>query len=300
MNVGSLDAELSAYERDPALAAESNLAGRARALDFVAFLTEIGRVRRDDGKLARLLERAGALRSRLAGVDEALIRRVRAWIRDERPAPAAVRRELDRYTGYRADQSAPAHYGFDGLDVLVAGLIGVTTRPSESHEPDAEMVHYEPSPARVILDLVDHVGPRPGDVFYDLGSGLGYAVVLVRLLSEIPARGVEYQRSYNDVARRGTASLGLSDVDFITADVRDADLSDGTIFYLFTPFRGQLLRQVLERLRALAARRPIAVCTFGSCTRVVAGEPWLALQDPTTLHDYKLAVFRSRSSTVVN
>jgi hypothetical protein len=180
------------------------------------------------------------------------------------------------------------------MDVLIAGLLDVTTRPAETQEPEPEMVHYEPSPARVILDLVDHVGPRAGDVFYDLGSGLGYAVILVRLVAGIPARGVEYQRSYTDVARQGAAALGLTDVDFVTADVREVDLSDGTIFYLFTPFRGQLLRQVLDRLRALAARRPIAVCTFGSCTHAVAGEPWLALQDPTTLHDYKLAVFWSR------
>jgi hypothetical protein len=120
-------------------------------------------------------------------------------------------------------------------------------------------------------------------------------VVLARLVGGVPARGVEYQRSYNDVARQGAANLGVTDVDFVTADVRDADLSGGTIFYLFTPFRGQLMRQALGRLRALAARHPIAICTFGSCTRVVAAEPWLAVQDPTMLHDYRLAVFRSGS-----
>src|SRR5262249_21615877 len=150
---------LASFERDSTLVHETNLAGRARALDFVAFLTEIARVRRDDAELTRLQDRAEALRTRLATIDEALIRRVRAWIRDERPEPAAVRCELDRYTGYRVDQPAPAHYGFDGLDVLVAGLLGVAKRPAESREPESEMVHYEPSPARVILDLVDRVGP---------------------------------------------------------------------------------------------------------------------------------------------
>jgi Histone methylation protein DOT1 len=156
------------------------------------------------------------------------------------------------------------------------------------------MVHYEPSPARVVLDLIDHAGLRPDDVLYDLGSGLGYAVILVRLAGGIAARGVELQQSYNDVARRCASDLGLTSVDVITADVRDADLSDGTVFYLFTPFRGQIMRDMLDHLRTLAAKRPITVCTYGSCTRVVAAESWLAFDDPAMLHEYKLGVFRSR------
>ena len=35
------------------------------------------------------------------------------------------------------------------------------------------MVPYEATPARVALELVDRVNFRRGDVFYDLGSGLG-------------------------------------------------------------------------------------------------------------------------------
>jgi hypothetical protein len=295
VTINAVEAELAAYERDGTLEVESNLDARARALDFVAFVGEIARARRDDGETVRLLERAEALRRRLAAVDEALTRRVRGWIRDERPDPAAVRRELDRYTSYRPDQSSQAHYGFDGLDVLVAGLVGVTTRPAEMSEPLPEMVHYEPSPARVILDLIDHVGLRSDDVFYDLGSGLGYAVILVRLAGGIAARGVEYQRSYNGLARRCADDLRLTGVDFVTTDVRDADLSDGTIFYLFTPFRGQIMRDVLDHLRVLAATRPIAICTYGSCTRVVSAEPWLTVDDPAMMHDYRLAVFRSAS-----
>jgi hypothetical protein len=291
--IDSISAELAAYERDRGLEVESNLHARARALDFVAFVGEIARARRDDAGVGRLLVRAEVLRRRLASVDAAVIRRVRDWLRDAQPDPAAVRHELDRYTSYRPDEPGQAHYGFDGLDVLVAGLVGVTERPAETREPLTEMVHYEPSPARVVLDLIDHAGLTSSDVFYDLGSGLGYAVILARLAGGIIARGVEFQQSYVDVARRSVADLHLTDVDFVTADVRDADLSEGTIFYLFTPFRGQLMRQVLDRLCALATRRPITICTYGSCTRTVGAEAWLKLDDRSMLHDYHLGIFRS-------
>jgi hypothetical protein len=67
-------------------------------------------------------------------------------------------------------------------------------------------------------------------------------------------------------------------------------LSSGTVFYLYTPFRGVILRTVLDRLRAEANTRAIRVCTFGPCTPTIAAESWLAL-DPT--ESGYVSVFRS-------
>lgn len=128
------------------------------------------------------------------------------------------------------------------------------------------MVHCEETPARTILDLMDQCVIGAQDVFYDLGSGLGQVVLLVHLLAGVKAKGVEFEPAFCEFARKQAAALGLTAVDFINTNARNADYSDGTVFFLFTPFRGQILHDVLERLEQAARQRQIRLCTFGSCS----------------------------------
>ncbi len=80
---------------------------------------------------------------------------------------------------------------------------------------------------------------------------------------------------------------------FLREDARNADLSTGTVCYLYTPFMGSILSAVLKRLKYEAANRPIQICSYGPCTAVVAEESWLAA---TTLPDpNSIAVFCSRA-----
>jgi hypothetical protein len=47
------------------------------------------------------------------------------------------------------------------------------------------------------------------------------------------------------------------------------------VFYLFTPFIGAVLRDVVARIEAEARRRPLRVLALGPCTRTFARQPWL-------------------------
>jgi hypothetical protein len=58
-----------------------------------------------------------------------------------------------------------------------------------------------------------------------------------------------------------------------------------------------MLRQVLERIRAEAAKRPIRVCTHGPCTLEVAREAWLERRDARPLDPRGLAVFHAGART---
>ena len=100
------------------------------------------------------------------------------------------------------------------------------------------------------------------DVFVDLGAGLGKVVMLARLLTGATARGIEIQPVLVDRARAAASALGI-DASFTEADVRDADLDDGTVFFLYAPFTGPVLADVLERMHAVAKRRSIVVCALG-------------------------------------
>jgi hypothetical protein len=296
LDLTSLAAELADLEGDASLWDEEGLAARARALDLVALIAEVARLRGRDEGVGPLQRRSAGLRRRLIAANRRLFERVRTGIREGRYTRAALRKEFDRFTSYTADEEHPIHLGFDALDSLVDGILGVRALPTaraDSELPDPDMVHYEPTPARVVMDLVDHAGLRPRDVFYDLGSGRGHVAILVHLLTGVQAIGVERQPALCAAARRSAARLGLADVAFVEADARDVDYADGTFFYLFTPFKGRLLNAVLTTLRREARARPITIASFGPCTRRIFAQPWLQCDDPTADHAFRLAMFRS-------
>jgi SAM-dependent methyltransferase len=236
------------------------------------------RVRALDALELRSLERepaAEALRERLERANARTVGGLRRRVRAGRAGPGALRRGLAGLV-----RSVPPAAADLVLDRLVAGLldVGPPADPCVALGPD--MVPYQPTPARVVLDMVDRVVSRRDDVFCDLGSGLGHVVVLVALLAGVRARGVEIEPAYVEHARRCAQELGVQAVDFLCADARDAPLEGVGVFFLYTPFRGAVLREVLAAVARESARRAITVCTFGRCTaEVEARAPWLVRED---------------------
>jgi hypothetical protein len=129
--------------------------------------------------------------------------------------------------------------------------------------------------------------------FCHLGSGLGQVPILVNLLSGITVKGIEFEPAYCHYVREGAADLNLSRVEFINVDACKADYSDGTVFYLYTPFTGSLLQELLEKLRGESRRRRIRLFTYGPCTPEVYQQSWLKGVDQNGTDLYKLGVFSS-------
>lgn len=274
--------------------AEKGFAARVAALELleVHVFDRLRCLAQRDGLLpeVRALEaEAEALARRLEAANARLIRALRRQIQAGHSTPTSLRRALVRHGG---PPGAPG--GYDALDLLVAGMLDAGPLGEEQVTREPEMVFYQPTPARVLLSLVDRARIRPGDVVYDLGSGLGRVVILVSLLSGARAVGVEREPAYCEYAERCARTLQVPRVEFLLADAREAPLSDGTVFFLYTPFRGALLEQVLERLRRIARERPIRVCTLGPCTVEVAACGWLKPADDGALADDQVAVFLSR------
>jgi precorrin-6B methylase 2 len=145
------------------------------------------------------------------------------------------------------------------------------------------MVPYQPTPVRHILHLAAAAKLAERDVFVDLGSGLGHMPLLIAMMTGAVSLGIEVQAAYVASARECAQSLHLSRVQFIAQDARQADLSSGTVFYLYSPLNGSILAHVLNALRKESVRRPIRICSLGPCTRTIANERWLkpaALPDP--------------------
>ena len=228
---------------------------------------------------------AASLQVQLELADERFFRRVRGRLRSRTFTRVGLTQSLWRYAA-REDASA----GYAPLDVLLAGVFDAGELPDELPR-SAEMVAYQPAPGRIILALLEQL--RPGDVFYDLGSGLGRVVIAAALLAAVRAKGIEFQPSFCEYAARAAAVV-KAEAEFIAMDAREAAFADGDVFFLYTPFRGALLQNVLTRLQGIAEHKPIRVCTFGPCTPEVAQSAWLELQTGS-LGPEELAVFNSKN-----
>jgi 16S rRNA G966 N2-methylase RsmD len=214
-----------------------------------------------------------------------------------------IRQDIQRGSGGRSvlewmpDLNGPANLitrtGYDYLDQLIGGVLQFEEPSAEVLRLESEMVAYQPTPARHIFDLIARTALTERDSLIDLGSGLGHVALTASICTKANCTGIELEPSYVDCAREAVRSLNLNNVRFIQGDARAANLSDGTVFYLYTPFSGAILRDVLNLLRQEAVTREIRICTFGPCTQVVAEEQWLSATGP--LESDKIAIFHSRA-----
>jgi hypothetical protein len=293
----TIETTLARLEQRQTLWDEGNFVERVHALDTLVLqiLERIENVQYVYGyqaTLAPVSQRAERLWQRLNVVQTQLVQRLRQRLITH-PCPGVLLPQLwETYVGEAAQDSTV--FDMTYLDVFLNGILGIDTRPEETHGLLPEMIAYYPTPAPVILALIEHAQLNASDVFYDLGSGLGRVALLVGLLTAAQAKGIEFEPAYCTYAQHLARELCLSHVTFYNADARHCDYADGTVFFLYTPFTGRLLQDVLARLRAVAHTRPITIATYGACTRDVSQQPWVQLTVQQTFPPDTLALFRSR------
>lgn len=241
-------------------------------------------------RMADRVTRIVTLRDRFQRINDSMVRSLRERISAARVSRGGLLTTLQQYV------SAARHdtVNYDDLDTLVAGILSTDQFVDDGTVAlDPEMVPYQPTPARLVLALVREIRPTERDVFVDVGSGLGTVPTLVSLLTGARAVGVEWHPSYCAYARHRARCLNLSSVSFVQQDAREADLSAGTIFYLFTPFKGTMLRDVLRRLDGEGRRRKIRLCIHGPLLREALRESSSFAMEKAQSHDDSISVFRS-------
>jgi hypothetical protein len=244
---------------------------------------------------AELRDRIEALCVDLESIDAQLYQSLRKDIREggtRRGAGACRLLELANADGPDRDAgSCPDGDSYDYRDTLISGVLQIEEPEKQLAGLAAEMVFYQPTPARHIFDMFARTALDERDVLIDLGSGLGQIPLLAAICTGAHCIGIEWETAHVECARRCAHALNLGRVTFVPGDVREADLSAGTVFYLYTPFEGKMLRDVLAMLQAEAARREIRVCTLGPCTATIAQERWLQAIGSWEIH--RPVVFRN-------
>jgi predicted O-methyltransferase YrrM len=258
-------------ESDPALLEPSGLRTRLEALDRLDALlgSSEGEPRGGTWPSHAVLARARLARIRLEQANETLYASVRAQIQGGLH-PDLFLSWID------ASAAIPvAGLSYEFRDEAVAGILELEEPAVPALPRSSETVFYQPTPARHIFRLIRLSALSSADVFIDLGSGLGHVAMLIGICTGARCVGIEQEEEYVACAQRCASKLNLRRVTFLNQDACAADLSAGTIFYLYTPFLGTLLDTAIERLRQEARKRAIHVLSLGPCTAVLARAPWL-------------------------
>lgn len=126
---------------------------------------------------------------------------------------------------------------------------------------------YKASPWFTLRRALPKASVNSGDVFLDLGCGMGR--VVFQAAARYPFRrviGVELSPDLLAIARRNIAAntkrLRCSNVELVCSDVLDYQIPDDvTVVFLYNPFRGDVFSVVLSHLLASVDRkfRPLRV-----------------------------------------
>jgi SAM-dependent methyltransferase len=168
-------------------------------------------------------------------------------------------------------------------DEALERLLGIDEARDLWRSPGPELIGYHPSSVAAVSCALLEAAVGEDDLFIDLGAGVGKVVALARLLCGARARGIEVQGALVE------RSVRVDGVELVHADVRHAPLEDGTVFFLYNPFTGAVLRDVLARLNAVARHHAIVVCALGVELEHVA-QAWLS---PRPSEHFWLRVFDS-------
>ncbi|TWF45300.1 histone methylation protein DOT1 [Chitinophaga polysaccharea] len=288
---------IQAIEADDTLYEIENFHHRAQTIDQLDFhiLDRISSLA-PTPVLLELQQWAIQLKCKLEQADLQLFTQLRQKISAGYYSPNAFNAMVSKYLGDTVNCAVPSDEpGYDDLDTFINGLLSVYPVPAPVLEQEPEMIYYQKTPARIIFEMVALARPTPNDVFFDIGSGLGQAAILVNLLSGIVSKGIEYEPAYCDYACRCMRSLQLQGVTFTNINAHQGDYSEGTLFFFYTPFEGSMLQHMLDILQRESRQRVIRIFTYGHCSPLVAQQSWLTCINGTGMHHYRLYGFTSAS-----
>jgi precorrin-6B methylase 2 len=278
---------------------EKNFDKRTEAIDFIDFhiIDRIeGLLHETDhsDELILLKSLAEYIKAKLEAIDINLFKKLQDNIRKGKYTGEVFKDLVHEYVNFKVgDKGHQQEAGYDNLDIFINGLFPGDAMPEQLKEPEPEMVFYQKTPARIIFEMVEKSHLTQDDVFFDLGSGLGHVAMLVNLLAGVKAIGIEFEPAFCNYANDCAANLKLSNIQFINVDAREADYSSGTIFFMYTPFNGKIMQDVLKALRKESLSRRIKIITYGACTAEVASQNWLECTEAKDDNIYSLKVFNS-------
>jgi trans-aconitate methyltransferase len=164
---------------------------------------------------------------------------------------------------------------------------------------DSQYVPHDPSPYRALKTIFQALPFREGDVLIDYGSGAGRSsLVAARMYPFKRVIGVELLPSLVSLAERNLRQVRLElackDVRFLQADAMAYTLPpDATIAFLFNPFTGEVLRQVLDNILTslVTAPRPFLIAILNPSD--FERPSWMKWMTTVRTYPYDCEIYRA-------
>jgi len=182
-----------------------------------------------------------------------------------------LRNTLAILLSYIADYSFDVRYGTDtrswaSLDSLVI---------DSSNVQHGEM--YQPTLALPLARLFRALQLPDDTVLVDLGCGKARVLLVAAQAGLETARGVEFSPQLCHIARRNCLVFAQKTHVATTFEIFEGDVvdyavrPDETVFFLYNPFDGQILRRVLENIRVSqrAYPRPVWIVYRNAVHRAI-------------------------------
>lgn len=135
-------------------------------------------------------------------------------------------------------------------------------------------VPYLAAPVASLLQLIDGLGLSEQSTFADLGCGVGRAALLVHLLTGANVLGLDVQSQLVERANTAAARLEIRAAKFTVGDMcaPSVHMPVADTYFMYCPFGGQRIIQVLDRLEA---RAKAATTAIGCLQLTLPPRAWL-------------------------
>lgn len=228
-------------------------------------------------------------------IPEDVFKRLRFIIKEKKLDPQIIRGiirglqyDVETYNGTNV-------FIHDGGDRFITRLFQLMASPPPENQRTEHMVQYVPTSVQEIPQIVDGLALSEDDTLVDLGCGLGRFLLTAHVLTKARCIGIEQDPAYARFLSERIEMLGLSRVSVVNADASSEDTSfdEGTAFYLYRPFTGPMFDAVIDKIRRVAQRNQVRVCT-----KYMSGYPldssWFRRIDKLTCVQNHLQFFESR------
>jgi predicted RNA methylase len=162
--------------------------------------------------------------------------------------------------------------------------------PTESAEPTVtqsdprprhdDSARYEVPDYFYMRKVLQVLSPGPKDVVFDLGCGLGRFLCLAARRKVRKCVGIELRAQLCEAAQENARCLRgrHAPIEIRCEDAATADMSGGTIYYMYNPFGPTTMRDVLANMRASLSTNPrtIKIAYYNSIhEELFAASRWL-------------------------
>jgi len=180
-----------------------------------------------------------------------------------------------RYAAKLTDICAGNFYGaqqrvFDLL--LGVSTRGVVATGDDMYDAGGDNCYYQGCEWLSLRRALKDLNPAASDVFVDLGSGKGKALLIAGLLPYKRVIGVEIDEELSRLAERNVnrawSRLRAEKVECVTSSVLEWPIPDDTsVIFMFNPFIGQTFSAVTSKIFESYDRNPRVL-------HIVYGHPW--------------------------